>query len=92
MQLIQEDCREYGTVLHSGGSYISDTAASEPVTSQDAEYPITYVVRESVFMFHDNVDLGAGRYQMCWKHDNATSGVAVGTFTVEGMSNQTQVT
>ena len=81
---MQEDCSIAGTVLLSGGDYISDSRVGEQTESTDPDYPIIYEIRESAFMFHDLVDLGAGTHNLCWKQAGATTGVTLGTFTIEG--------
>ncbi|CDI87078.1 cysteine repeat modular protein, putative [Eimeria praecox] len=80
----EEDCSVAGTVLQSGGAYISDTRVGEQTTLTDPNYPIVYETRESAFMFHDLVELGAGVYNLCWKQDGATTGVSLGSFNIHG--------
>lgn len=81
---MQEECGVAGTVLLSGGYYISDTRVGEQIISTDSKYPIVYETRESAFMFHDVVDLGAGTHNLCWRQDGATTGVTLGAFTIQG--------
>ncbi|CDJ28361.1 uncharacterized protein EMH_0014250 [Eimeria mitis] len=80
----KEHCSVAGTVLMSGGSYISDIRVGELTTSTDPNYPITYDTRESAFMFHDLVESGAGKYNLCWRQDGATTGLTLGSFTIQG--------
>ncbi|OEH75896.1 cysteine repeat modular [Cyclospora cayetanensis] len=80
----KEDCSIAGTVLHSGGIYISDTEVGEKIASDDPAYPIVYETRESVFLFRHPVELGAGSYSLCWKPEGGTVGITLGTFSIEG--------
>ncbi|KAL8455778.1 hypothetical protein Emag_000352 [Eimeria magna] len=82
--LTQEDCSVLGTPLLSGGLFISDDKVGEQETSADPLFSVVYELRESVFMFNNPVDTGAGSYRMCWSPEGSSAGVLLGTFTIEG--------
>ncbi|KAL8449815.1 hypothetical protein Emed_002778 [Eimeria media] len=79
-----EDCSVLGTPLLSGGLFISDDKVGEQETSADPLFPLDYELRESVFMFNNPVDIGAGSYRMCWSPEGSNAGVFLGTFTIQG--------
>lgn len=81
---MQKECSVDDTMVLSGGSFISDTAVGPASASTDPTYPISYELRESTFMFHKPVDLGAGSYKICWKAEGGNLGVELGSFNIEG--------
>ena len=81
---MQGECRVAGTIVLSGGSFITDKVLEEDSTHTDSTYVLDYELRESVFMFHKAVDLAAGNYHMCWLPEGGTTSVPLGTFNIEG--------